>query len=243
MGRVFEVADSRGRHYALKLSHENDRYSNNYAARLRAEYGVIRAMDHPYIIKAHDAGQTATGQAYYTMDLVRGQDIRDLLLGSTRRDRLVIYFGRQIAEALAHIHNRGYLHRDIKPANVMVASDGNIRLIDFGLSRYHESTGMTVQGSIMGSPSYLAPEQIRAEPLDNRTDIYALGIAFYELLQGLPPFRKNQQGILWQHLQDRPELPTNGPAALRGLIMRMLEKSPLERPQSAEEIAYTLEGI
>jgi serine/threonine-protein kinase PpkA len=157
---------------------------------------------------------------------------------------IAIEFLGQIASALHAIHSVGVLHRDLKPANVMLRSDGTLCLIDFGLAKANFDDELTGAREIFGTPYYMSPEQGHAENIDARSDIYSLGVMFYEMLMGYKPFNgSNAMEVIYKH--KRAELPEIAPkfACYEDLLRRMLAKSPADRFQSATELLQAVSAV
>ena len=205
--------------------------------RFLQEYEMIADLDHPNIIKIHALG-VADDHAHIAMEYMPGGDLkRRIEKGITAPDAVSCV--KQIASALAKIHSVGILHRDLKPGNIMLREDGTIALIDFGLAkRMRLEQEITGSGEIFGTPYYMSPEQGHADEVDERSDIYSLGIIFFEMLSGQKPFRaSNAMGIIYKHLHAPvPVLPV-AHARYQALINLMLAKKPADRFQSAAEIA------
>lgn len=146
-----------------------------------------------------------------------------------------------VAHALDYAHSRKVIHRDIKPANLMIAADGEIRITDFGIAKIIRSDDATLSASvIVGTPLYMAPEQIEGSEIDCRADLYALGIVIYELITGRPPFLEGN--IEYHHIHTPPPpLPDSVPAKMTAIIMRAIEKKPANRYQTAAEMAKALD--
>ncbi len=219
--------------------------------RFQREIRIAASLQHPHIAPVHAAGQ-GSGLLYYTMPYVEGESLRQHLdrvgqLPLAEAVRLL----REIADALIYAHRKMIIHRDLKPANILL-EQGHALIIDFGIAKAltaaaeeHSGTGLTSIGLVVGTPTYMAPEQAAGDPLDHRVDLYALGCLAYELLAGRPPFRgRSSQELIAAHLAD-PPLPVTAlrpgtPAALADLVMRLLAKRRDERPESAEEVVRVL---
>ena len=208
--------------------------------RFAREYKIISQMKNPSIVEVYDFGSTGK-LSYIATEYFPAGDLRTRMQNPMTEDEAVDY-ARQIAEALRVIHVAGILHRDLKPANVMLRADNTLVLIDFGLAK--ELTGdkaLTGAGEIRGSPYYMSPEQGEGKPSDERSDLYALGVIFYELLTGQKPFQgRTVFDILAQH-QHAPVPRLTGPAARhQPLVERLLAKRPAERFQSASDFLLAL---
>jgi tRNA A-37 threonylcarbamoyl transferase component Bud32/DNA-binding NarL/FixJ family response regulator len=205
--------------------------------RFLQEYEMIADLEHPNIVKIHDLG-VADDHAHIVMEYLSGGDLKRHMERPISPAQAVS-FVKQIAGALAKIHSVGILHRDLKPGNIMLREDGSIALIDFGLAqrmRVDEETAP--YGEIFGTPYYMSPEQGHAREMDERSDIYSLGIIFYEMLTGDKPFRAdNAMGIIYKHTNAPvPTLPVQH-AQYQAVINLMLAKNPENRIQAASEIA------
>jgi ABC-type transport system substrate-binding protein len=219
-------------------------------ARFRSEARIVAAMDHPAIVSVYDVGEH-DGALFLVLPLVKGANLRRFLEQKLLTDADIVEIGIQVADALEHSHSLGVVHRDIKPENIIVARDGNgpprVRLTDFGLALSAQQQRQTRSGSIVGSMSYLTPEQISRRDIDARSDIYSLGTVLFECFTGSLPFETHFPAILWSIEHDdprqlsavRPDLPP----PLASLIMSCLAKSPGDRPQSASEIVNMLRSI
>ncbi len=220
--------------------------------RFMQEIEIAARLQHPHILPVHDSGE-AGGFLFYVMPYVEGESLRERLLHKGELPihdavRLLI----EIADALAYAHSRGVVHRDIKPENIML-SGRHALVTDFGVAKaVSEASGrnkLTTAGVALGTPAYMAPEQASADPnLDQRVDIYALGVMGYELLSGSPPFTGGTpQQVLAAHVTTSPEpvtarRPTVSPA-LATVIMKALEKRPADRWQTADELLAQLEPL
>ena len=204
--------------------------------RFLQEYETIADMDHPNIVRIYDLG-VADHHAHIAMEYLGGGDLRRKIEAGIAERQAVQYL-RQIASALSAIHVKGVLHRDLKPGNIMLRNDGSIALIDFGLARKAKlESAITGTGEIFGTPYYMSPEQGHGSKCDERSDIYSLGIIFFEMLTGQKPYRADTaMGIIYLHANAPvPLLPTRL-ARYQALLNMMLAKSPADRLQSAAEI-------
>jgi serine/threonine protein kinase len=204
--------------------------------RFLQEYETIADMHHPNIVRIYDLG-VSDNHAHIAMEFLGGGDLRNRLdKGMT--ERAAAQYLRQIASALSAVHGMGVLHRDLKPGNIMLRKDGSIALIDFGLAKKARLEGeITDKGEIFGTPYYMSPEQGHGTQVDERSDIYSLGVIFYEMLTGEKPFKADTaMGIIYLHGNAPiPLLPTRF-AQYQALLNMMLAKSPEDRLQSAAEV-------
>ena len=204
--------------------------------RFLQEYEIIAGLDHPNVVKIHDLG-VGDDHAHIAMEYLVGGDLRQRIANGVEENDAVSYL-RQIAGALAKIHSVGVLHRDLKPGNIMFRDDDSVALIDFGLAkRMRLDDEITGSGEIFGTPYYMSPEQGHATDVDERSDIYSLGVIFFEMLTGDKPYRaSNAMGIIYRHSNAPiPRLP----AALskhQPLLDKLLAKQPDDRLQTAAEL-------
>lgn len=208
--------------------------------RFLQEYELIAELDHPNIVKIYDLG-VGDEHAHIAMEYLDGGDLKARMKKEIGDAKAVTYL-QQIASALAKIHEVGVLHRDLKPGNIMLRKDDSIALIDFGLAkRMRLRMEMTDEGEIFGTPYYMSPEQGHGNSADLRSDIYSLGVIFYEMLTGEKPYRADTaMGIIYKHAQSPiPLLPVRV-ARYQSLINMMLAKLPDDRLQSAAEVAEWL---
>ncbi|MGA2188882.1 MAG: serine/threonine-protein kinase [Steroidobacteraceae bacterium] len=211
--------------------------------RFLQEYEIVASLKHRNIVRIYDLG-VADDHAYIAMEHFPGGDLRQRMK-TPLTPAVALHFLEQIASALAAIHEVGVLHRDLKPANVMLRTDGSICLIDFGLAKANETDAdLTGTREIFGTPYYMSPEQGHAELIDARSDLYSLGVVFYEMLIGRKPYTgASAMEVIYKHR--RAALPDIAPqfASYEALLRRLLAKSPADRFQSARELLDTLAGL
>ena len=258
MGEVYRARDGRlGRDVALKVLPAGVATDREVLARFEHEARTVAALNHPHIVTLHSV-EDEDGIRFLTMELVEGEGL-DLHLppGGLPIER-VIALGTAIAEALAAAHEKHIVHRDLKPANVMVTRDGRVKVLDFGIARLAgaerdivatqaptRSANLTGAGQVVGTVPYMAPEQVKGEPIDARTDLFALGVTLYELTSGQRPFRGATAGaVSGAILHETPEplgrARADVPADLQRLIDRCLEKDPAARFQTARDLVSEL---
>ncbi len=242
MGTVYRAHDiSLRRDVAIKLL-SNTRLGIEGRARLLREAQIVAGLDHPNIVTVFDVGDYQ-GDPFIVMQLLEGGTLQDHKLEGIEETVAII---KQICAALDYAHQQGIVHRDLKPENVALSADGKIRLMDFGLA-HSAATRMTVEGAIMGTVNYMAPEQALGKELDKRADLYALGVLMYELTAGKLPFEADSPvAVITQHLH-APVVPPRAknpdiPVALDKLIVQLLAKDPGDRPTSAMQVLQMLQG-
>ena len=233
-----------GREVAIKLM--NTALPGEMAARERfeREAQVMAKLAHPHCVSVIDFG-VHEDKPFLVMELVRGDNLHTLIVREIKLpDKRAADIARQILAGLAHAHAQGIIHRDIKPANVMVSAKEalgeHVQILDFGLARLCESSSLLTSGITVGTPSYMAPEQVRGAPLDARTDLYACGVVIYEMVTGGKPFVAGDPlAIATKHLT-QPAPPLAGP--LGDVVARALAKAPGDRFASAVDMAAAIEA-
>src|SRR5438105_10350731 len=233
--------DSLDRTVAVKVLSENLAASTEFMERFRREARTAANLRHPNVITVFDFGQDERGVPYLVLEYIEGPTLADLMDNGLEDHRIPGLLD-QVAAGLDYAHARGVIHRDIKTGHVLLTEDGRAVLADFGLAWLLEGAHLTLTGGVIGTPEYMAPEQASGEPIDHRSDVYALGVVLFEMLVGERPFVADTPiAVLLKHLQDpppsvleaRPDLPT--PVA--DVLARALVKSPADRYSSAGELA------
>jgi len=249
MGVVLKVRDLQlDEDVALKVVRAVLASNPAFLDQLKQEIRLARKITHRYVLRTHDFGES-DGIPYVTMEYLKGTTLRSLLDGRGRLPlALVLRIVRQVAEGLEAAHAVGVVHRDIKPANVLFDVRGDAKIMDFGLAAPVAAVIAGESGTLVGSPRYMAPEQIRGERVDARTDLYALGIMLFELCSGLAPFDSPRiNDLLSLHLEapvpDLAEAAPDIPPDLISLVHRLLAKRPADRCQSATEVAEILKVL
>jgi serine/threonine protein kinase len=253
MGIVYRSQDTQlGRPVALKVVRDDAHLDDKACARLLREARTASALNHPNICTIYEAGM-AEGETYIAMELVEGKSLSAVIGADGLPVETAIRYAVQIADALAHAHERGVVHRDLKGANVIVTPEGRAKVLDFGLAKRaiqgpEEPTRtlepITEAGSVAGTLCYMAPEVLHGEPADARSDLWALGVMLYEAVTGTLPFRGTTAfEITSAILRDSmAPLPAHVPPGLAAIIQRLLAKQPGERYQRAGEVRAALEG-
>jgi adenylate cyclase len=252
MGEVYRASDAKlGREVALKVLPPDMASDPERLARFQREARAVAALNHPHIVTIFSV-EESEGVHFLTMELVEGMSLeRCITEGGMPVERIVEIAGA-LAGALAAAHEKGIMHRDLKPANVMVANDGRVKILDFGLAKdvsadTHSgatmtSAGQTEVGVVMGTPAYMSPEQVSGRALDPRTDIFSLGVVLHQMATGKQPFHGNSSAeLISAILRDTPtpvtEVRPDLPSDLGRIIRRCLEKDPSHRVQTARDVA------
>lgn len=260
MGEVYRARDTRlQRDVAIKILPASLAADPSSLARFEREARAVAALSHPNILAIHDAGQL-DGVAYAVTELLEGRNLREALADGALPPRKALDLGLQIALGLAAAHDKGIVHRDVKPENIFVTTDGRLKVLDFGLAQVTstlvDSQTTTVRGLpdstgpgvVVGTVGYMAPEQVRGQPVDARTDIFALGTVLYEMLSGRRAFAGDTPADTMSAILrgDPPELSASDigvPLAVERIVRRCLEKQPTERFQSARDLAFALQAM
>ncbi|MDB5307420.1 MAG: prkC 34 [Gemmataceae bacterium] len=252
MGQVYLARQlSLKRQVALKLL-LNDLANNPTAMkRFQAEAEAVARLNHPNIVQVYGAGESG-GLRYMALEYVDGRNLREHLARKGPPDLpIALSIMRQVATALQKAHEQGLVHRDIKPENILVTRKVEVKVTDFGLSRFFagaEAVNLTQSGVTLGTPLYLSPEQAQGRTVDHRSDIYSFGVTCYHLLSGEPPFRGSTAvEVALKHLTDQPRplaaLRPDLPPDLSGMVHKMMAKDPNDRYQSAREMMRDLAKV
>jgi len=246
MGEVFRAHDAvLAREVAVKVLHRSLSSDQGFVERFRREARAAATLNHPNIVAVYDWG-AVDGIYYMVMEYVRGRSVRELLnAGGRLAPAQAADILRQTLAALEHAHAKGIVHRDLKPENILITTDGVVKLTDLGLARAFADAKNTRAGAVTGTVQYLAPEQIRGEPADPRSDLYSLGIVAYELLTGeLPYTGETPMAIAYKHLSDRVPKPSRSApevgADLDGFVASATDPNRELRPESAAEMRIDL---
>ena len=247
MGTVYEGVDAEGRHVAIKVLAAELAQSEEFVERFRREATAAADFDHPNITGVYGFGEDGD-RLYMAMELLLGQDLKTLVesgeLGPlSERLRLMA----EVAAGMSVVHAGGLVHRDLKPGNIHVTPEGGAKIMDFGLVRLSDSD-MTRTGMVMGSPAYMSPEQLRGEHVDARSDVFALGAVFYEILTGRRAFPgKRLTDVMMSVIGAEPPplsvSAPDAPAPVALVVARCLRKDPRRRYRSAGELHAALEVL
>lgn len=244
MGVVYQAYDSRlDRTVALKFLPTHLHADDSAKTRFTQEAKAASALDHVNICTIHDIGETEEGQLYITMPYYPGETISEKLANGPLPAAEAVDYGIQIATGLDKAHSAGIVHRDIKPANVLVTDDDCVKILDFGIAKIGE-TNLTRTGAALGTVSYMSPEQVKGEEVDQRTDVWAFGVLLYEMLTGKRPFAGDyDQAVIYSVLNAEPDLASITDPDLARITEGCLRKDPKERFQSTAELRNALGGL
>jgi serine/threonine protein kinase len=245
MGKVYSATGPDGGRVALKLIKDDYARDETFRRRFSREARIAQTVKHPNVVPVVATGDFE-GVPYMAQQLIDGRSLDDQLKQEGPLDLdTALRVCVDVAAGLEALWAAGMVHRDVKPANILIDTDGHAYITDFGLAKDTQGSLLTLPGQALGSMDYMAPEQIRGEPVTAATDVYALGCVMYEALCGKPPFAEAQgMRILWAHLQDQPSDPCIvrrelSPEFGRTLLVAMA-KDPEQRPGSAGEYARML---
>ncbi len=253
MGRVFLARDTMlDRDVAVKVLSSPDPHSED-VARFEREAKALAALNHPNILSIHGFGRVGA-VPYFVMELLDGRNVRELLSAGPIPPRTVVRYAMELVNGLAAAHDKGIFHRDLKPENIFVTNAGRVKIVDFGLANIRERASsktavkLTAPGWVVGTLGYMAPEQVRGEPVDQRADLFAVGAVLFEMLTGCAAFDADTMiGALHAVLEREPALSQLGeigvPRQLIGVVARCLEKTLAHRYQSARELGAELAAV
>ncbi len=249
MGNIYKVLDKKiNEKIALKLINLETASDPGTLERFSNELKLARKVAHRNICRMYDLSEEH-GTHYITMEFVPGEDLKNSIIrmGPLNPGK-AISIAKQLCKGLTEAHKSGVIHRDLKPQNIMIDSNGNARIMDFGIARTVKGEGLTADGVVIGTPEYMSPEQVEGKDVDQRTDIYALGTILYEMLTGRVPFKgKSPISIVFKHKTEKPKDPREFndqiPEKLALLVLKCMEKDKEKRFQSAVELYEELEQI
>ncbi len=249
LARNFE----KGGLFAIKVLKPDYVRDPSIRQRILNESRAVQRIDHPAVIRIHEVGTVADDQICLVMEYVHGAPLRRLLRGAPIRPSKMLSIVAAIAEGLGAAHEQQIIHRDLKPENILLprsrTSNTVVKIIDFGIARIIDAPKITTTQHIMGTPEYIAPEQALGQPVDQRTDIYGLGVIMFEMLTGSLPFTmEDPDALLHHHVHTPPPTPVSStqeeiPAPLVQLVKDCLSKNPWDRPLHMEEVLQRLASI
>jgi eukaryotic-like serine/threonine-protein kinase len=250
MGEVWEASDTRlGRSVALKVLRPELSDDPEFLHRFRIEARTVASLDHAGIAAVHDYGEddgpAGRRTAYLVMELVRGEPLSTLIARGPIDSDETLRLIEEAAWALQAAHERGFVHRDVKPGNILVRTDGQVKLTDFGIAKAANAVPMTRSGMVMGTAHYIAPEQASGSEAGPAGDVYSLGIVGYECLAGHRPFRADSAvAVAMMQVRDEPPpLPSSVPPLTRELIESVLVKDPTQRYANGGEFALAIAAV
>ena len=249
MGKVYRVEDTKIKaEIALKLIRPEISSDKKTIERFSNELKTTRMISHRNVCRMFDLGEDK-GAYFITMEYVPGEDLKTLIRMSKRFEiSTAINIAKQICDGLAEAQRLSVVHRDLKPSNIMIDKDGNARIMDFGIARSLQAKAITGTGVIIGTPEYMSPEQAEGTDVDQRSDIYSLGVILYEMMTGRVPFEGDTAiSIFVKHKTEEPKDPRDCnpqiPENLSRLILKCLEKKPEKRYDSIQKITYELDTV
>jgi len=248
MGKVYKVRNTiSDRVEAMKILLGNLAGQKELADRFLREIKVLASLDHPNIAALRTA-LTLDNQLVMMMEYVDGETLSSRLQQGPIAPADAVKYSEQILAALAYAHRLSVIHRDVKPSNMMLTPEGVVKLMDFGIARPSNDSGMTITGTTLGSLNYMSPEQVKGEIVDARSDLYSFGVSLYEMVTGQLPFRGNSNySVMSAHLQEQPPPPITVrpglPQGLNEIILMSMAKKPSDRFQSADAFANALRTV
>jgi serine/threonine protein kinase/Tfp pilus assembly protein PilF len=246
MGRVYRAVDTKTREeVAIKLIRPDIAEDKRTLERFVNEIKLAHKISHRNIGKMYHLGEDQ-GLHYITMEYVPGEDLKSFIRRSRRLDiATTVAIAKQVCSGLSEAHDADIVHRDLKPGNIMIDRDGNAKILDFGIARAVGTQGVTAEGSVLGTPEYMSPEQVEGRESDRRSDIYSFGVILFEMVTGRLPFAADTPFVVaFKHQSEKPTPPEDlnpqTPPQLSAIILRCLAKDPASRYQTAEDLCRDL---
>jgi serine/threonine-protein kinase len=250
MGEVFLARDRvLDRDVALKVLRTQYAQDEEFVGRFEREAKAAASLNYPHIIQVYDRGTAADGTCYIAMEYVSGGTLKDRILeAGPMQAAEVVRLTSQVADALGVAHGRGMVHRDIKPRNVLLTTDGDAKVADFGIARAISETTTSNSSLVLGTAKYMSPEQATGDPVGPVSDLYSLGVVLYEMLTGEVPFdAESEAGVAMMHVTEPPQPPKEKnpavPEALNAVAMKLLQKNPADRYPGAAELVADLSRV
>lgn len=252
MASVYVAIDEKlGRRVAIKVLHSHLTQHSEIRQRFHQEARAVSQLDHPNIIKVFDFSGENSEKLWIVSEVLKGKNLAQYVQkfkNSALHPIVATLMVREICRALEYAHNKGIVHRDIKPENIMVLTDGRIKLMDFGISKNLKRSNVTMTGTMMGSPSYMSPEQIRGRDMDHRTDIYSLSVLYYEIICGILPFvAQTTPDVISKIMTGRYLAPgkilPDLPRTINNIIVKGMSLKAEERFRTSESMAEALDSV
>jgi len=246
MGVVYKAEDTRlKRTVALKFLPPDLTRDEESKKRFVHEAQAASALQHLNICTIHDIDETPEGQLFIVMDCYEGETLKKKIERGPLTIEEVLDVALQVAQGLQKAHEKGIVHRDIKPANILIANDGVVKILDFGLAKLSGRTSVTRTGSTLGTAAYMSPEQVQGIAVDARSDLFSLGVVMYEMATGKPPFAgEHEAALMYSIVNIDPPAPTSLndtiPKGLEAIVVKLLEKDPAKRYQTVQELRFEL---
>ena len=238
-----EVLD---RDVALKVLRDQYTKNEEFVERFRREARSVAALNHPDIVSVYDWGRTGDGSYYMAMEYISGGTLKERILSASPTDPgKAAEWGSQVARALGFAHERGVIHRDVKPHNILLTESDNAKVNDFGIARAATAATISQPSFVLGTASYISPEQAMGEPVGPESDLYSLGVVLYEVLTGTLPYHaESPVAIAMKHVIEPPRSPREAnpqlPEALDAITLKLVAKEPKDRYASADELVTHL---
>lgn len=248
MATVYKATDKNRNIYAIKIPHTFCLNNDISYKRFVHEALIVSRLNHPYITSVLDWSTEKNLKPFICMEYIEGKTIEYLISHDILNlKNKIIFYAIEIAEALSYAHAQNVIHRDIKPSNIIITSDDNVKLTDFGIARAFDLTSVTVSDSFVGTPIYMAPEQIDGSKVDGRVDLYSLGVILYEVYAGRKPFDDSDpmMAVMKKMANEAEELSTivDVKEPINSIIMKLIKKNPNDRYQTADELINDLSQI